>query len=65
MGEKAQRIPVAEASRAATRAARSARSGSHVAEMPRGMGNSVRKLLMMSYPKMTLMCRRDFSMAMR
>ena len=42
-GEKVQRIPVAEASRAATRAAFSTSFGSQLEASPSGIGNSVRK----------------------
>ena len=42
IGAKVQWIPAADVSRAATRAACSTRSGSQLADCPRGIGNTVR-----------------------
>ncbi len=65
IGENVQRIPVAEVSRAAIRAACSTSSGSQVDAMASGTGYTVRKPWMTSRPKTIGIRRRDFSTAIR
>ena len=65
IGENVQRMPVDEASRAATRAARSTSDGSQVDASASGTGKIVRKPWMTSSPNTIGIPRRDFSTAMR
>jgi hypothetical protein len=65
IGENVQRMPAADASSAATRAARSSVTGSQVAESPSGTGKRVRNPWITASPKRSGMRIRDSSIAIR